>query len=337
MPGETITRRVLLAQFGVAGLALGQPLPIRQDPLMGLKTAHPRLILPDTDLPRVKALTREHPLARKLRENLEREADKLQTTAVTEYKATGLLPESRRVLDRVYTLALMYRLDGETRHLDRAVKELRAAALFPNWNPQHFLDVAEMTHAFAIGYDWLYPGLAAADRDWIREALVEKGLNPAAAAYREPASWVSAPHHWNLVCNTGAALGALAVADEQPDLARGILRNALDSLPHALVTYAPDGGWPEGPAFWNYGTRYFVYFLSALESALDNDFGMPNFKGFDRTGKFRLNFVGPTGKTFNFGDSTEEAAVQSTGVCVGRTARLGSISSHGRARYRVVL
>jgi hypothetical protein len=313
MPGGSMTRRLLLGQLGVAGMAfrqpaLGQPLALKSDPLAGLRPSHPRLILPDTDLPRVRALTREHPVARKLRENLEREADKLQTTAVTDYKpaGSGLLTESRRVLDRVYTLALMYRLDGGSRYLDRAVKELRAAALLPNWNPPHFLDVAEMTHAFAIGYDWLYPGLAPSDRDWIRDALIQKGLNPAVAAYKESAAWVSAPHHWNLVCNSGIAMGALAVADEQPDLARGILRNALDSLPHALATYAPDGGWPEGPAFWNYGTRYLVYLLSSLESALDNDFGLPGAKGFDRTGTFRLDFIGPTGKTFNFGDATDD-------------------------------
>jgi hypothetical protein len=31
-----------------------------------------------------------------------------------------------------------------------------AAAAFSDWNPSHFLDVAEMTAALAIGYDWLY-------------------------------------------------------------------------------------------------------------------------------------------------------------------------------------
>ena len=315
MPGDSITRRVLLGQLGAAaGLTFRQPcfaqlITITADPLTGLRPIQPRLILPDADLPRLKALTKEHPLARKLRENLEREADRLQTVGPSDYKmpVAGLLAESRRVVDRIYTLALMYRLDGEPRHLDRAVKELRAAALLPNWNPQHFLDAAEMTHAFAIGYDWFYAGLAAADRDWIREALIQKGLLPAAAAYKESAPWVTAPHHWNLVCNSGVAMGALAVADEQPDLARHILRSALESLPHALATYAPDGGWPEGPAFWNYGTRYVVYLMASLESALDNDFSLPNAKGFDHTAKFRLHFVGPTGKTFNFGDAAEDA------------------------------
>ena len=67
-----------------------------------------------------------------------------------------LLTVSRTVLERVTTLALLYRLDGDPRWVARAREELLAAAGFSDWNPSHFLDVAEMCHAFAIGYDWLY-------------------------------------------------------------------------------------------------------------------------------------------------------------------------------------
>jgi hypothetical protein len=91
-----------------------------------------------------------------------------------------------------------------------------------------------MTHAFAIGYDWLYSALSPEDREWIRTALVEKGLNPALAAYETQASWVKSPFNWNQVCNGGIALGALAVADEEPEKSRTILNNALDSIPHAV-------------------------------------------------------------------------------------------------------
>jgi len=34
-----------------------------------------------------------------------------------------------------------------------------AAARFGDWNPKHFLDVAEMTFALAIWYDWLFDQL----------------------------------------------------------------------------------------------------------------------------------------------------------------------------------
>ena len=62
---------------------------------------------------------------------------------------------SRRVVDRVTTLALMYRITVREPYLRRALAELHAAAAFRDWNPPVFTDTAEMTHAFAIGYDWL--------------------------------------------------------------------------------------------------------------------------------------------------------------------------------------
>ncbi len=308
MPGAAITRRLLLAQVAATSVVFSQALRVG-DPLENLNKAHPRLILLDSDLPRIRALLHDVPLARKLHDSLVRDAEKLETTPPVEYKLLGprLLAQSRRVLDRVYTLALLYRLDGNPQFLNRALKELRAAALFPNWNPSHFLDVAEMTHAFAIGYDWLYPALTQPDRDWMRGTLLVKGLDPAIAQYKENAPWLAANHNWNLVCNSGAGMGALSVADEEPDRARSILRSALDSIPRALVTYGTDGGWPEGPAYWNYATRYIVSFIASLESATGNDAGLASSRGFERTGRFRVYFIGPSNKTFNFGDAADDA------------------------------
>ena len=45
-----------------------------------------------------------------------------------------------------------------------------------NWNPAHFLDVGEMTHAVAIGYDWLYDVISEGDRAIIEEAALKFGL-----------------------------------------------------------------------------------------------------------------------------------------------------------------
>ena len=310
MPDTPLTRRFWLGQMAAYGLAFGQERVPHADPLIKLKRGHPRLILPETDMGRVRALVRDHPLARKLRDNLERDGEKLQTASPVDYKSPGqrLLTQSKRVLERVYTLALLYRLDAKPQYLERAVKELRAAALFPDWNPSHFLDVAEMTHAFAIGYDWLYPALSEVERDWIRGALVEKGLDPALAAYKQPDTWVNDDNTWNLVCNSGVSIGALALAEEEPDRARRVLDSAFDSIRRGVATYGPDGGWPEGPGYWHYGTRYVVHLLASLESAVDNDRGLSRSRGFDRTGRFRVYFTGPFGKTFNFGDSGDDAS-----------------------------
>src|SRR6185369_15727008 len=114
-------------------------------------------------------------------------------------------------LNRIYTLALLYRLEGNQQYAERAWQELRAAADFKDWNPRHFLDTAEMTHAFAVGYDWLYEVWTPEQRASLRNAIVDKGLEPALRCYRGTASYPEFPtmrHNWNQVCNGGIGMGA---------------------------------------------------------------------------------------------------------------------------------
>jgi len=275
------------------------------DPLKTLRKQHPRLIAPDADLERIRELIRRAPQARGIYQALLEEADRIQSAAPVEHILIGprLLAQSRRCLDRIYTLALLYRLDGKREYLERALKELRAAAEFPDWNPSHFLDTAEMTHAFAIGYDWLYHALTDEQRAWIRRAIIEKGIRQALPLYEQQRGWVVNRFNWNQVCNGGIGLGALAIADEEPELCRRVLAWALESLPRAMASYAPDGGWPEGPGYWHYATRYNVYFLAGLESTLGTDFSLSALPGFAQAGRFRVYFSSPAEKTFNYADA----------------------------------
>jgi len=218
-----------------------------------------------------------------------------------------LLATSRRVLDRVYTLALLFRLNGDKTYAERAWKELEAAAAFPDWNPKHFLDTAEMTHAFAIGYDWLFDFLSTEQRDVLQKAIVEKGFAPALKIYRAHSSWSKATHNWNQVCNGGLGIGALALAEVERDQSAEILRSALESLPLAMAEFAPYGAWNEGPGYWNYATAYNVALLAALDTALNTDFGLSQMTGFRDTGLFPLYLTGPLGRTFNYADGGDRA------------------------------
>src|SRR5579872_836142 len=126
-----ITRRALMGTL--AGLASGLQKVRAQtddDPLRQLRSAHPRLILPDSELDRVRMLAREHPLAHRIYLDLEKESERLLAAPPTEYKLTGprLRSQCRRVLDRVSTLALMYRITLREPYQKRAIAELRAAA-----------------------------------------------------------------------------------------------------------------------------------------------------------------------------------------------------------------
>lgn len=282
------------------------PTTSRETVLQTLRLTHPRLLLSPDDETRIRRALASDSVAKAYRDSLVRNGARIMTQPTPERVLIGprLLAVSRTVLDRVTTLALLYRLDGDPRWAQRARAELLAAANFSDWNPSHFLDVAEMSHAFALGYDWLYDYLSPDDRITLRRALVEKGLRPTEEQYASRAFWTRADHNWNFVCNGGAIIGALAVADEEPGLAGTLVSQALASIPQALVSYAPDGAWAEGPVYWDYGTRYLVSALAALSTALGTDFGLDDARGLSATGRFRLHVTGPTGLFFNFADAS---------------------------------
>ena len=240
-------------------------------------------------------------------DSIKSSADSILSQPVSQYvldNRSTLLSVSRTVVDRIYKLAMVYRISGNAAYAERAWAELNAAAAFPNWNPSHFLDTAEMTHAFAIGYDWLYSYWTPERRAVIASAVVEKGLNQALPLYRNNSSWVSASsNNWNIVCNGGMILGTLAVAEEYPALAEEILAKAIPSAAAILRHFSADaGGWYEGPGYWDYTTSYLVRMLAGLESALGSDFGLGRIAGVAEAGRFALLDTSPAKLSFNFAD-----------------------------------
>ncbi len=277
--------------------------------LKTVKQTHPRIIITDFSLNHVKSTIQQHDPARSWYKSLRKKAERILSQAPAHYEIPDgkrLLSVSRRVLDRVYTLALLYRLDGEKRFAERAWQELQAASKFKDWNPSHFLDTAELAHAFAIGYDWLFDVWSEKQKETIRNALVEKGLKPALASYEGKERygwWVRCHHNWNQVCNGGIGAGALAIAEATPELSSKILHYALESFKRPVAQFAPDGAWAEGPGYWNYATSYHVLLLAALTSALGTDFGFHEAPGFSHTGFFPVDLTGPSWRTFNFADA----------------------------------
>lgn len=302
--------------------------------LDSLRPGHPRLIALEEDWVRVKQLVESDEVARGIRDSLYEQATNILDEAPVEHRLVGprLLSQSRRCLQRVYTLATVYKLTGEERFAERARTEMLVAAGFPDWNPSHFLDTAEMTHALAVGYDWLHDLLSAEDRATIRQAMVEKGLKAALPFYQEQRWWVVSHHNWNQVCNGGITIGALALADEEPELAEYIVAEALKSIPRAMASYAPDGGWAEGPGYWHYATSYNVYFLAALETALGSDQGLSQMAGFDGAGLFRIHFTGPFGRTFNYADAGDRAGSAPEMFWLARTFDEPIFAWHQRQR-----
>lgn len=270
-----------------------------------LRPEHPRLWATADDFMALKSRIAAHPDLGRWHAQSYQTGVRMLTQPVSEYDlSTGnLLRISRQVRNRTLILAMLYQLDGEDRFAERTWDELAAAAEFPNWYPDHFLSTAEMTHAFAIGYDWLYHYLDREQRDILRDAIGNLGLRPALDGYRHGASWVTSTSNWNLVCNGGTGTGALAVGDEIPELAEEVLQSGLGSLPRAIAEYAPDGAYPEGLNYWAYGTRYLVAYVAAVQTALGDDLGLAESPGLSETGYYPIYLNGPTDQGFNYYDA----------------------------------
>ena len=310
-----------------------QPAP--ENPLKSLRPGHPRLFWDSDEVGRVRVLVKSDGQMKRWAEAVRGEAERILDTKPVEHKLVGprMLAQSRLALQRISTLAGMYLIDGDERFAQRAKLEMLTAADFPDWNPSHFLDTAEMTNALAIGYDWLYDQLTPDERKTVREAIVRLGLKPGLEAFtsKKPAFWTRATHNWSQVCNSGLTVGALAIGDEERQLATQIILRCRDALRPAMKAYEPDGGFAEGPGYWNYATTYTVYSIAAVESALGLDFKFKEMPGFAQTGFFRIHAIGPTGKTFNFSDAGDGAGVAPQMFWLGKTYDDVALTLHEQA------
>jgi len=283
----------------------------RADVLSTLRKEHPRLLVLADGFNAAKQNAQRDPRANVYYKQITGDCAKFLTQPPVTRGRGQMLNTSRTALGRITFLAALYRMAGDKRFAERARQEMLAAAGFDDWDPNHFLDVAEMTAALAIGYDWLFDTLSPEDRASIKTAIIEKGLKPGLAAYEKGEWWTKVSHNWANVCAGGLSLGALAIADEEPEIARRVLDVTRKAMDKPMATFAPDGGLPEGPGYWVYATRYTVLYIAALETALGDDLGLSKYEGFDQTGFFRIHTNGPAGKAFNFADASEFAGVAS--------------------------
>jgi hypothetical protein len=237
------------------------------------------------------------------------EADACTKKSMLTHRKIGprLLHVSRECLHRIYALGLAYRWTGEEEYAKKAVDNLLTVCAFKDWNPSHFLDTAEMSHAVGLGYDWLYSYMDAGTREKIKAGLIRNGLKPGLRAY-EKSGWPRSEHNWNQVCNGGLIVGALAIAESDPQYAEQIIAAAVRSLPRAIKSYGPDGAWGEGPGYWSYATHYTAYGLTALQSALGKDFGLLEIEGLAEAGDFPIYTTGPTGHYLNLADVGERSS-----------------------------
>lgn len=264
---------------------------------------HPRLFLKKGEESAVKTAVGKYPALKKMHDAVMDCADEAlaQPPVTRQMIGIRLLETSRESLKRVFALSYAYRMTGDMRYARRAEKEMLACCEFSDWNPSHFLDVAEMSVSMSVGYDWLYDELSMETRAKVEQAVFEKAFKPLETESQPWYGWTS---NWNSVCNAGMTVAAVVFYDINPELCGSIILRSLESNPKAMAVYAPDGGYPEGAMYWGYGSSFEIIMIEALEGACGTDFGLAESPGFLQSGRFLQAMLTPRGGCFNYSDAS---------------------------------
>lgn len=303
----------------------------------------PRIMLTDAVLDRLATARAADPKLESDYQSLIKSADTLLSgsTIVEELQEkyqgdpSAIRHFGEKAVERLTTLGMAWRVTGDRRYARRGRSELLGLAQLDTWYPAHFLGLTRIALAVALGYSWMSDTLNDTDHEIIQTALLDKALREGLRIYDQDQyyfdsgwiaphqwmppvdvpdtlpdgtatadiSWPVASFNWNIVCNTGLVVAALAMSNSEPDLAADIIGRAQISLRNGFALFAPDGAWPEGPMYGALSARDAALLVTALESVKGHDFDLSKAAGIPGFGDYLMHVTGPTGLLFNYGDS----------------------------------
>jgi len=299
-----------------------------------LLKSQPRLVLNSKIEKNLRQRLKSDPVVQNMYKAIQLNAAEIQKEPLLERVLVGrrLLATSREMLYRMNMLGMVYRIEKNPVILNRINDEVLAVCNFTDWNPSHYLDVAEMSMAVAFALDWTAGKLPLATIDLAKKALIEKGIEP---SYKNDGTtwWIKANNNWNQVCNGGMIAASIAIAETDPQLAAKTIARSLDGMVYALAEYGPDGVYPEGSTYWEYGTSFSVVTSAMLESAFGTDFGLAAYPGFMKSATFRALCNAPSGWYFNFSDCGDKRGENGDIILAWFAAKTGNETFYEKERF----
>ena len=299
-----------------------------------LEKKAPRLMLNTQIEKALRLKLKSDPVLQNVFQAMENNVEMILKDPILERTMRGrrLLRVSREMLYRMNVLGMVYRMKKDKKILNRIDREVQAVCQFQDWNPSHFLDVAEMSLAVALAVDWVGEDLPKTTTQLAKRSLIEKGLQPSFANNGNN-SWVDRSNNWNQVCHGGLIGAALVIADEDPELAAKTISRALDNMHYALGEYGPDGVYPEGSTYWEYGTMYTVMTAAMFESAFGQDFGLAQYPAFQESATFRLLSKTPSDWYYNFADCGDRRNPNGDMTLAWFAAKTGNPNFYEKERF----
>ena len=321
-------RSELLALLGV-GEAAAPPPPPPAPPQAPPLPPHPRVMLNDSALAELRATIAADATARAYYSAVLAHGNALLNTPPIAYPNCTVVGACRNAAvfgkgaqyinaggarDAVQTCALLHRLGldnatggGPTVWSDRALRELDALVSFPSWYwpVGQALERAGLAFTAAVGYDWLFDLLSAAQRAALEDAMGARVLHTRDNDELQSMWWVNDLYNWNTNAQAPLLGVTVALADVPAwaDLAARVQGFVLASVPQSLASWAPEGVWPESPGYQEYTISELVHGASALVTATGSDAGLLGGPGICGAGLVSTFNTGPSLTVFNRGDA----------------------------------
>ena len=310
-----------------------EDMPILQNPMSesylkeNITKSKPRMVFNQQIVEDLKIQIKADPVIKNMYEAVRINAYHTLDEPLLERIMTGrrLLGVSRNMLHRINLLGVVYMIENDPVILNRIDKEVKAVCNFSDWNPSHYLDVAEMAMAVAFALDWTSDQLPETTIHLAKKALIEKGIYPGWPEYGgQNYWWINTHNNWNQVCHGGMIAASIAIADDDPKLAAQTIKRALDKIPLALSEYMPDGVYPEGAGYWTYGTSFSVVSAEMFETSFGTDFGLKEYPGFMESAIYKVMCSSPSGLYYNFADCGDKKGASGDNILAWFAAKSGN-------------
>ena len=237
-----------------------------------------------------------------------------------------------RFTEKLRSFAFAWQITGEEKYVDAFYLYAKELDKWEHWGEGHFLNVADGSYAYAIGFDWIYHGFddEPEKRAELADILYRKGVMKGYYSamydgynYRTLQSNVpdfsvslragtggwrttNRDNNWQTVCGGGMIVSALAICeyDEYRDDCLYVMNQYISSVEKCLVQYAPDGSYPESPSYWAYGTNSLMNTVIAMENCLGTSYGYKNIVGFYESYYYAAGIANSDYQIWNYHDSS---------------------------------
>ena len=277
---------------------------------------HPRILFTHDTLGKFQLSIQKNEYMAKKWLEVKQRADECLTQEPLKYaKRQHRLPGTEITQERMLALSIAYQVTGDTAYAERLWTEIyNCCVIWPNWNSYHFMETGHLCLGLSVAYDWLYDYWSQERKEIIEHAIMERGIGELLKDFldlpRERASgtgrgWPDYHNNWSFVCTGSVMAATMAICDSKPEYLERcavVLGLGIEQVEGVLSSYAPDGGFIEGPNYWRVANTYLTYFASILLSAAGTDYGILKTPGLSKTAFFNFDMLGPGG-SFDFSDT----------------------------------